>query len=165
LIEDSIDQRSFRNTYHTLCRWLEQLPDKILQAQPTLGFWYAMSTMFTSLRRTPAAWGRIEPCLRSAEQGFEANGQQEQLGEARELHAELAFFQDDLARMLALARQATPPLSPQSLMHATNQLARGWDHLLVGNLEAAWQSFLEGRRGSESLGSLTGTVAASLLLG
>jgi len=161
----AIDQRSFRNSYHRLCRWLEQLPDEILQAQPTLGFWYAMPTMFTSLRRTPAAWGRIEPCLLSAKQGFEAKGQQEQLGEARELHAELAFFQDDLARMLAFARQATPLLSPQSLMYATNRLARGWDHLLAGDLEAAWQSFLEGRRGSESLGSLTGTVAASLLLG
>lgn len=162
---DSADQHSFRQAYHTLCRWLGQLPEEVMQAQPALSFWYALSTMFTSLRRAPAAWARIERSLQWAEQGFEALGQREHLGDAWELRAELAFFQDDLTNMLELARQATPLLSRQSLMYATNRLARGWEHLLVGNLEAAWQSFLEGHQRAESLGSLTGVVGASLLLG
>lgn len=165
LIERSIDQRGFRNAYHTLCRWLGQVPEQIMRAQPTLSFWYALSTMFTSLRRTPAAWARIERFLLWAEQGFDAQGQREQLGAAWELHAELAFFQDDVAGMMALGQQATPLLSTQSLMYATNRLVTGWEHLYAGNLETAWQSFLEGRQRAESLGSLTGAAAASLLLG
>ena len=164
LMERSIDQRGFRNAYHTLCRWLGQLPEEVMQAQPALSFWYALSTMFTSLRRTPAAWARTERYLLWAEQGFAAQEQQEHLGNAWELHAELAFFQDDLAGMLALARQAAPLLSTQSLMSATNRLVRGWEDLLAGNLETAWRSFLEGRRRAESLGSLTATVGALLLL-
>ena len=164
LIERSIDQHGFRNAYHTLCRWLGQWPEEIMQAEPTLSFWYALSTMFTSLRRTPTAWARIERFLQWAEQGFEVQGQREQLGNAWELHAELAYFQDNLPCSLALARQAAPLLSTQSLMYATNRLVQGWEHLLAGNLEAAWQSLLEGRRRSESLSSLTGAVSASLLL-
>lgn len=164
LIERCIDQRSFRNTYHTLCRWLEQLPEEILQSQPALSFWYALSTMFTSLRRTPASWARIASSLQWAEQGFETQGEPERLGEAWELHAELAFFQDDLANMLTLAQQAAPLLSERSLMSATNLLVRGWEQLLAGHVDAAWQGFLEGRRRAEDLGSLTGALAASLLL-
>lgn len=104
LIERSIDRHSFRNAYHTLCRWLGQVPEEVMQTRPALSFWYALSTMFTSLRLTPAAWARTERSLLWAEQGFEAQGQQEQLGNAWELHAELAFFQDDLPCTLALAR-------------------------------------------------------------
>ncbi len=164
LIELYIDQRNFRNTYHTLYRWLERLPVEILQAQPTLSFWYALSTMFTSLRRAPDAWARIETSLLWAEQRFAAMGQREQLGEAWELHAELAFFQGDLATMLPLAQQAESLLSAQSLMSATNRIARGIAQFLAGNLEMAWQGFLEGRRSAERLQSLTGAIAATLLL-
>jgi LuxR family transcriptional regulator, maltose regulon positive regulatory protein len=164
LIERCIDQQSFRNAYHTLCRWLKELPEELLQTQPALSFWYALSTMFTSLRRTPSFWARIEAALQWAEQGFEAQGEPEHLGEAWELHAELAFFQGDLASTLALAQQATSLLSERSLMSATNPLPRGLEQFLAGHLEAAWQNFLEGRRRAESLGSLTGTLSASLLL-
>ncbi|GHO99927.1 hypothetical protein KSF_099750 [Reticulibacter mediterranei] len=164
LMERCIDQQSFRNAYHTLCRWVEQLPEELLQTQPILSFWYALSTTFTSLRRTPAFWPRIEASLQWAEQGFEAQGEPEHLGEALELHAELAFFQDDLASTLALARAATPLLSEQNFMFATNLLTRGLEQLHAGQLSAAWQDFLEGLRRAERLGSLTATLAASLLL-
>ncbi|HLV98250.1 MAG TPA: LuxR C-terminal-related transcriptional regulator [Ktedonobacterales bacterium] len=164
LIERCIDQQSFRNAYHTLCRWLEHVPEELLHQEPALSFWYALSTMFTSLRSTPASGARVEPLLHWAEQGFEAQGEPEHLGEALELHAELAFFQGDLAGALALARQATPLLSERSLMAATHPLPRGLDQFLAGYPEAAWNQFLEGRRRAERFGSLTGTVSASLLL-
>lgn len=143
LIERCIDQQSFRNAYQRLCRWLEQLPEELLQTRPVLSFWYALSTMFTSLRRAPASWPRVEAALQWAEQGFEAQGESEHLGEALELHAELAFFQGDLVSTLALARAATPLLSEQNFMFATNLLPRGIEQLLAGHVEAAWQNFLE----------------------
>jgi LuxR family transcriptional regulator, maltose regulon positive regulatory protein len=164
LMERCIDQQSFRNSYHTLCRWLDQLPQELLQTRPVLCFWYALATVFTSLRRAPASWPRVEAALQWAEQGFEAQGEPEHLGEALELHAELAFFQNDLASALALARAATPLLPEQNFMFATNLLPRGIEHLLAGHVEAAWQNFLESLSRAERLGSLTATLSASLLL-
>lgn len=162
LIVRCIDQQSFRNAYQRLSRWLDQLPQELLQAQPVLSFWYALATTFTSLRRTPTSWPRIDASLRWAEQGFEAQGESEHLGEVWELRAELAFFQDDIASTLTLARAATPLLSERSPMSATNPLPRGLERLLAGELSAAWQDFLEGRRRAERLGSLSGTLTAFL---
>jgi len=165
LIERSIDPKSMRNAYHTLCRWLGQMPEEIMQAQPALSFLYALAIMFTSLRRTPASWARIEPLLQWAEQGFEATSQWEHLGNALELHAELAFFQEDIPGMIMLAQQASLLLAEHNIMYSTNFLARGCEQLLVGNLDTAWQSCLEGYRLCESRGNFTATLAATIWLG
>jgi LuxR family maltose regulon positive regulatory protein len=165
LIERTVDPKSFRNAYHTLCRWFGQMPQEIIQAQPALSFLYALAIMFTSQRRAPASWERIEPLLRRAEQGFAANDQRERLGDALELHAELAFFQEDTPRMIEFARQATPLLSEHNLMYSTNFLSRGYEDFLAGDLEAAWQHFLAGQKFCQSGGNFTAMQAASLFLG
>jgi LuxR family maltose regulon positive regulatory protein len=165
LIERSIDPKSLRNPYHTLCRWLEQMPAEIMQAQPALSFMYALSIMYTSLRRDPASWDRIEQFLRWAEQGFEATCQRDRLGDALELHAELAFLKEDILGMIALARHASPLLTEHNVMYSTNLLTRGYEQLLAGNLDAAWQSCLEGHRRCKRFGNFTGMLAAANLLG
>src|SRR5262249_36126311 len=143
-----------RNAYHTLCRWLGQLPKEILQAKPELSFQYGQALMFTSPRRDPAAWARIEPPLQWAEQGFEATGQRERLGEALELHAALAFFQGDLASSFALTQQASPLLSQHSMLYAASLFIVGLEHMLAGDLETAWQRFLESQRSAVSRADL-----------
>jgi LuxR family maltose regulon positive regulatory protein len=165
LIERSINPGSLRNAYHTLCRWLGQMPKEILQARPELSFQYGQALMFTSPRRDPAAWVRIEPPLQWAEQGFEAAGQREQLGETLELHAALAFFQGDLANAFALTQQASPLLSQQSTLYAASLSLVGVEHVLAGHLEEAWQRFLESQRIAVSRADLPVTAATSLLLG
>jgi LuxR family maltose regulon positive regulatory protein len=165
LIKRSIDPRSLRNPYHTLCRWLEQMPAEIMQAQPALSFLYALSIMYTSLRRDTTSWERIEQCLRWAEQGFEATSQQEHLGDALELHAELAFFQEDLPGMMMMAQRAATLLSEHNIMYSTNLLTTGYEQLIAGNVDAAWQHYLEGYRLCESRGNYTATFAASNFLG
>src|SRR5260221_3005802 len=165
LIERSIDPKSLRNAYHTLCRWLGQMPEEMMQTQPALSFLYALAIMFTSLRRAPASWERIERFLRWAEQGFEATSQQKRLGDALELHAELAFFQEDIPGMLMLAQQACPLLSEHNIMYSTNLLSRGYEQLLAGNVDEAWQNCLEGHRLCESRGNYTAMLAASNFLG
>ena len=165
LIERCIDPESLRNEYQTLCRWLGQLPEEVMQARSELSFMHALAIMFTSDRRTPASWARIEAPLQQAEQGFQTKAQWERLGEALELRAELTFFQDDFASALALARQARPLLSEQSLLRGTNVLMKGIEKLLAGEMDVAWQCFLEGGRICESIGSFPATLAASILLG
>ena len=48
--------------------------------------------MFSTPRRSPASWIRIEPLLQWAEQGFEVQAKSERLGTALELHSGLALF-------------------------------------------------------------------------
>lgn len=165
LIERSIEPKSLRHPYHTLCRWLEQMPPELMQAQPALSFLYALALMYTSLRLDPASWERIDRLLRWAEEGFEVSSQQDRLGDALELHAELAFFQEDIPAMFTLSRQASPVLSADNLMYSTNLLARGYERLLAGDVDAAWHNSLEGSRLCESRGNYTAALAASNFLG
>ena len=165
LIERSTDPQSLRNPYHTLRRWLGQLPTEMLQAQPVLSFLFALSIMYTSFRRDSTSWKQIEQFLLWAEQGFEATAQWERLGDTLELHAELAFLQEDIPRMIMLAQQAAPLLTEHSIMHSTNLLTRGYEYLLAGNVDAAWQYVLEGYWLSERRGNFTATLAACIFLG
>lgn len=165
VIERSIDPKSLRHPYHTLSRWLEQMPPEVMQSQPALSFWYALSIMYTSLRLDPASWKRIEQCLCWAEEGFEASFQHTRLGDALELHAELAFFQENIPAMFTLAQQASLLLSEESIMYSTNLLTRGYEHLLAGNVDGAWQNCLEGSRLCENRGNYTAMLAASNFLG
>ena len=165
LIERSIDSKSLRNAYHTLCRWLGQMPKEVIRVQPALSFLYALAIMFTSLRLDPASWERINQFLHWAEEGFEATSQQELLGDALELHAELAFFQENIPDMFILARQANPLLSADNLMYSTNLLTRGYEHFLAGDVDAAWRDCLEGFRLCESRGNYTAALAASNFMG
>ena len=165
LIERCINQKSHRNEYHLLCRWLGQMPEEIMQARPALSFWYALALMYTTPRREPASWTRIKPLLLWAEQGFEARNQREQLAEALELDATLAFFQGDAASALALIEQGSPLVSERSVMSVNDCLITGLRHLLAGHLDAAWQHFLEGRNIAEQTGALPAGLAALLWLG
>lgn len=165
LIERSVDTRSLRNAYHTLCYWLGHMPDTVIQAHPALSFLYALAIMFTTQRRDPVSWERIEQLLIWAEQGFEASAQPERLGDALELHAELVFFQEDIPTMLTLARHASQLLTESSIMTSMNFLTQGYEHLLAGDVDVAWKLFLEGYSRCERLGNLTATLAACILLG
>ncbi|HZR43594.1 MAG TPA: hypothetical protein VFB12_25995, partial [Ktedonobacteraceae bacterium] len=165
LIERCIDSANFHNEYHLLCQWMERLPEEMIQAQPELSFQYAQAIMFSTPRRSPASWIRIEPLLQWAEQGFEVQAKSERLGTALELHSGLALFQGDLASMLLFAQRSHPLLARNSEIYSSHLMFRGYGHLLAGNLAAAWQGFLEGYRIAESHSLRTKAFAASLLLG
>ncbi|GHO56392.1 LuxR C-terminal-related transcriptional regulator [Ktedonobacter robiniae] len=156
---------SFHNEYHLLCSWLKRMPEKPLQAQPELCLQYVLALTFTTDRRSPGTWEQVERLLQWAKQGFEATQQWEQLGEALQLHAELAFFQDDQARALALTRQASSLLSGQSLMYSDNVVMSGLEAFLAGETDVAYQRLLEGYRGLKNLDNLSAAFATSLMLG
>lgn len=165
LIGRFVAPNSFRNEYHLLCSWLRHMPEEVLQAQPELSFLYALAVMFITDRRSPTLWARVESLLQWAEQGFEATEQRKKLGEALQLHADVAFFQDDSMSVLVLARQAQPFLLEQSLMYSNNLLTRGFAALLAGEVQVAWQCFLDGYRRVKSLGDHSAAFAVSLFLG
>ena len=165
LIERFAAPNSFRNEYHLMRSWLRRLPEKVLQTQPELSFLYALATMITTDRRSSDTWTRSEQLIQWAEQGFEAKEQREQLGEALQLHADLAFFQDDLVRLFALVHQAQLLLTEHSLMYPDNLIIRGFEALLAGEVNMAWQCLLEGYRRLKNLGNHSSAFAATLVLG
>lgn len=165
LIERFVVPNSFRNPYHLICTWLRRIPDEVLQAQPDLSFLYALALMFTMDRRSSTLWARIESLLEWAEQGFARQEQWEHLGETLQHRANLAFFQDDLVRLFAFAHQAQSLLTEHSLIYHDNLLVRGYEALLAGEVQVAWQCLLEGYRRTKSLGDHSSAFAASLLLG
>ncbi|GHO50541.1 LuxR C-terminal-related transcriptional regulator [Ktedonospora formicarum] len=165
LIERFVLPQSFRNAYQNLSQWLRQLPEEIVQTQPDLCLLAVLALTFTTDRRSPATWKQVERLLQWARQGFEATEQWEKLGEALQLHAELAFFQGDLGNVLALARQAQPLLSEHSLLYTDNVGMSGLEAFLAGEMEVACQHFLEGYRRAKSLSLLSSVIYASLLLG
>ena len=156
--------QSFRNPYHTLSRWLRQLPEEILRTQPELCLLSVLALTFTTDRRSPGTWEQVERLLQWARQGFEAKHQGEQLGETLQLHSELAFFQDDYASMLAWARQARSLLSEQSMLYPDNVVLSGLEAFLAGEIQVAWQLLLEGLKRAKSLSQFSLAFAASLLL-
>ncbi|GHO81524.1 LuxR family transcriptional regulator [Ktedonobacter sp. SOSP1-85] len=165
LIERFAAPNSFRNEYHLLCSWLKQLPEEIIQAQPELCSWYVLALMFTTDRHSSDSWARSEQLIQWAEQGFEAKQQWDKLGEALQLHAELAFYQEDLTRTLAFARQAQPLLSEHSFLYPDTILANGLEAFLAGDMDVAGRSFLEAHRKAKQIDSLVAMFCASLLLG
>ncbi|GHO47786.1 LuxR C-terminal-related transcriptional regulator [Ktedonospora formicarum] len=164
LIERFVIPQSFRNAYHTLSRWLKQLPEEIVRAQPDLCLLFVLALTFTTDRRSSETWEQVERLLQWAKQGFEATRQWEQLGEALQLHAELAFFQGDLEDALPLSRQARPLLSEHSLMYPDNVGWSGLEAFLAGEMEAAWSRLLEAYRRAKNLSLFSSAISASLLL-
>jgi LuxR family maltose regulon positive regulatory protein len=165
LIERFTLLHGFRNVCHTLYRWLRQLPEQIMREYPEICFLYVLALTFATDRRSPGTGEKIGRFLQWAEQGFEAKEAWEKLGEVLQLHAELAFFQDDLACAFALARQAQPFLSEQSSMYPDHILTHGLEAFLAGRMDVAWQHFLEAYRSAKRLGSRSISLAALLLLG
>ena len=166
LIEQNIAPRLVQNEYHTLRRWIEQLPEGVLRPHPTLCWSYAIAILFTSDRYAPATLARLEPPLAMAEQHWRGAGHQPKLGEVLAFRALVAWFQRDLAHTFTYAHGSL------ALLPAENRQWRGISLLFVG-LEEFWagklatarQTVLQSLELSNTVGNTYGTLDALLLLG
>ncbi|GHO70734.1 hypothetical protein KSC_096260 [Ktedonobacter sp. SOSP1-52] len=165
LIERFVAPNSFHNEYHLLRSWLGQLPEEVVRVQPELCSLSVIAMMFTTDRRSPTIQARSEQLLQWAEQGFEAQEQWEQLGDALELHAELAFYQEDFPHALALAYQAQPLLSRDSFLYPDNMLANALEAFFAGEVDVARPYILESLELSKRIDSLVNMFSTLLYLG
>lgn len=94
--------------YHTLFRWLKQLPVAALKRSPSLCLSYATALLFAAPtdRLDPRTLTLVEECLREAEAGFQAMADQPALGETFALRALIYWRQDRLQQAANDARQA-----------------------------------------------------------
>jgi LuxR family maltose regulon positive regulatory protein len=136
----------------TLLRWVEMLPEPVLEAHPSLCVNYAATLLFTLDRSSPATMALIEEPLKRAERIYEREEAWGKLGEALSCHAEVARWQGDLPLALRLARRAlTLPPEPPMLWRSASILTVAASEMRKGRPEEARRLILEGQKRLETL--------------
>ncbi len=136
----------------TLLRWVEQLPEHVLDAHPGLCVSYAAALLFTLDRSSPATMALIEEPLLKAERAYERAEAWGKLGEALSCHAEVARWHGDIPLTIRLARQAlTLPPEPPMRWRGASILTVVASELRAGRPEEARQLTLEGQQLLETL--------------
>ncbi|HEX2202445.1 MAG TPA: tetratricopeptide repeat protein, partial [Longimicrobium sp.] len=156
-----------RNTYATLRRWLDALPAEVLERRPRLCFVHAVSLLFTSDRRDPAALAPVEVPLRRAEAAWAAgDGGGRPWGELSVLRSMVAFWRGDLARMGAAARAGLEELDPEENQWRGIALVFvAFDEVRAGRVAEARRLLVESLARCDAAGNVYGSCSALHMLG
>lgn len=134
--------------FHTLCRWLEHLPEDVLERHPALCFSYANALLYTfvlgEIPLSPARMLRIEQCLHMAQEGWQRASNTPRLGEVFAFRALLARQYGAMEEAVKLARQSLTYLPEGTSMWGMISLSvLGASVLHSGQLNLARQMFLQ----------------------
>ncbi len=169
LIERSAERAFHFNgieEFHTLRRWLDALPEEVLQAHPQLCFGQAMTLLFTLDRHSPITQARVEAPLQMAERHWQAQGNQHKLGEILAFRSLVVGWQGDLFLAFALAHQALALLPQEEMQWRGISLIHvGKEAQLMGRLNESRQFLMEGSICCEAVRNIYLLLAASILLG
>lgn len=124
----------------TLQRWLENIPDRVINEHAELCFLYARVLLFSRQQGTVHTPPRIEELLRTAESIWKSQDNLAKLGEALAFRAVAALFRGEYARAAERARQALRQLPEENITWRSiglNVIAS--DDLMAGRLNAAYQ--------------------------
>lgn len=163
LIERNIELQHFTDPLElpTLSRWLEQLPEQVLEEFPALCFAYAIVLLFTLDRSSPTTLARLEGPLALAEQGWQTTDRRSKLAEVQSLRSQAAWWQGHLPLAFAFAHRSLELSSEQEdLWHAGSMLLVGEEQLLAGKPDAAWQTVQRALTLFEAAASTHGVRAA-----
>jgi len=164
LIERIFDQGDFNEVY-TLRRWIEHLPEEILHEHPLLCFAYANALLFTLDRFAPATARTVERWAQMAEAAWQKEQNAPRLGQVAALRAMVAFWQLDIARTFAWARQALELLDEHDLTYrAVSLLYAGHEQVFAGDIDAAQRLIMESYTLFEINQNPHGTLAATSVL-
>jgi LuxR family transcriptional regulator, maltose regulon positive regulatory protein len=138
LIDAAANATLGRGEYATLHRWLEQIPEAVRRARPSLCLWGAWAALLAGEVE------RIEPLLQRALAAGQASRNGAMIGEVSHLKAHLARLRHDAAGATAAARAALAHLPAEARTErAGSVLALGAGELLAGELEAAGEGLAE----------------------
>jgi LuxR family maltose regulon positive regulatory protein len=144
------------NEFHTLCRWLEQIPEAVIHSHPALCFSYATALLFLSIAESPApaTLARIEKALQMAEQNWQSSGNMSRLGEVYAFRSLLAHQQREPQVSVTYAKQALSLLPTEELAwRSTSLIVVGEEEYRSGQLNLARQLFMEARARCEATGN------------
>ncbi len=165
LIEGMVGPQNTSTGLQTFLRWIDRLPEEVLQVYPMLCLTQAIALLFTLDRSDPATMTLMQKPFDMAERYWRAHGDMFNLGEALALRSQAAWWQGDLPRAFAYARQALDLLPDEgSLWGAGAKLTAASEEEVAGRPFAARQLVREGRAIFEAMGNPFGTRAAQLML-
>ncbi|HET8843848.1 MAG TPA: hypothetical protein VFN35_20460, partial [Ktedonobacteraceae bacterium] len=154
--------------FHTFRRWLEQLPEEVLQERPLLCLGYATATLFVFVtEQIFPSWElvtKIERTLESAEAGFRREGDRIGIGEVLAFRALILRDQGELRQAILYATQALDYLPAEYQEGRNFSLSViGTGKLAEGQLSQAHEIFLElftlcGALGSNALRRANGVM-------
>ena len=166
LIERLLAPRLVQNEYHTLRRWMEQIPEEVLRAHPELCLAYAMAIVFTSDRYAPAQKEQIEMPLQIAEQHWQAEENERKLGEVLAFRAIAEWRQGEFVRSFTTARQALELLPEDEMQwRGISLIFVAAEELYAGKLNAARQTLARAHTLNEDAGNIYGILDTLLLFG
>ncbi|EFH83858.1 LuxR C-terminal-related transcriptional regulator [Ktedonobacter racemifer] len=134
------------NEFHTLCRWLAQLPEDMLSKHPMLCFSYANALLYTfvldEIPLTEEKGRLLMKSLDMAQEGWQREGNMPRLGEVLSYRAILARQYGAINEAIELAQEALTYLPEDSPMWRPISLSVIGTHLyLSGQLNVARDFF------------------------
>jgi LuxR family maltose regulon positive regulatory protein len=154
--------------WHTLRRWLEQLPDLELRQRPLLCLNYAMALLLVLMagRSHGPTVAMVETTLQLAEDGFHATNNIAKLGEVFAFRSIMVKQRGEIDASVAWARQALACLPAEELAWRGASLSTiGTGEHFAGRLDMARKLLIEARAISEAIENWGFTRAISGMLG
>ena len=166
LIERIIAPRLVQNEFHTLRRWMEQLPEGVLRAHPAICMTFATAILFTSNRHSPQTKNRLQLPLQIAEQHWRREENDHRLGEVFAFHSLVDWLQRDFKESFSFARKALALLPHQDQQwRAISLVMVGVDEMMAGKLNSARKTLTEALALSEASENMYAILDSMLLLG
>jgi LuxR family maltose regulon positive regulatory protein len=163
LIEQIVENPQFRyanqlfseaTEWHTLRRWLEQLPDPVLRQHPLLCLNYAIALLLVLMagRSHGPTVALVETSLQMAEEGFRATNNTAKLGEVFAFRSIIIKQRGEIDASVAWARQALALLPAEEMAWRGASLSSiGTGEHFAGRLDVARKLFIEARAISEAI--------------
>jgi LuxR family maltose regulon positive regulatory protein len=165
LIERFIAPRLVNNEYLTLRRWLEQLPNEVVRTHPVLCFTHALAIQFTSDRRALETMRLMEAPLQMADDRWQAENNQRQLGAVQTVRALAFWWQGDLTQTFRAAATALMLLpEDETQWRSVSLIFVASEEMLAGQLDRARQTILTARALCEAVGNIYGFLSATNIL-
>jgi LuxR family transcriptional regulator, maltose regulon positive regulatory protein len=143
---EQLNEEVYVSEYHTLLRWLKQLPESLLRTRPTLCFYYAQ-TLYVSEDTdiTQLKIEEIEALLQMAEEVWRQQGDLQHIGLLYALRTTLALIQNGHARAVEYARLALQywPLSTEQIDGHINKQQASWIDWRCGCLTALGEEAMQ----------------------
>lgn len=170
LIEQVASPRLAGNEYHTIVRWMRELPDEVLRLHPRLCQTYAQALLFTSKLNDVVPVDRIQVLLEMAEQAWSSENNRLRLAELQAFRALLAWWQGDFIRSFSHAREAHRRIleiedssedvigETEAEWRAVTLIFVGWDEYFAGRLNEALPLLTQARSLYQASGNAYGML-------
>jgi LuxR family maltose regulon positive regulatory protein len=163
LIEQNARDMFARSELATIMRWVDALPEDIVQARPWLCIYYAWALRLTG-GQSEAVEKRVreaELALHEQEPPLPEDKARAVLGHVAGIRAYQALYREDIQQAIELARRALESLPEAGFARGLTAMALGWASRFDGDLSGSNQAFMEAAMASLASGNTYGSISST----